>query len=33
VYEVSKSPGSNTVDIDGVKYITFAEVKNGWIKE
>lgn len=28
VYEVSKSPGSKTAGVDGVKYITFAEVKN-----
>ncbi|HRP58958.1 MAG TPA: reverse transcriptase N-terminal domain-containing protein [Vicingus sp.] len=28
VYEVSKSQGSKTAGVDGVKYITFAEVKN-----
>lgn len=33
VYEVSKSPASKTAGVDGVKYITFAEVKNDWIKE
>jgi hypothetical protein len=33
VYEVSKSPGSKTAGVDGIKYITLTEVKNNWIQE